>query len=267
MYPATNYTGMTFNEDNLIALAYRLNTMHNRRNYYRILHVQPDAPSEIIRSCYRTLMQTLKHHPDLGGDEWNASLINEAYDTLMDPQRRADYNRDLAERKRLPEFNRNKNNSERKPQNQQPSAQTGNLCPFCETPWSADPAVNPDAICSKCQSPLYPAVRIQDQGSCQRAVQRIELHKPLNIFLKNAGEPPLPGILRNLSPNGLQFTCTAHIEVGQIAKIEAHAFSAIAQIVNIADGNTLGKPVLVIGARFLTLRFHTLRGTFVSAKA
>ena len=46
--------------------------MENRRNYYRILHVQPDAPTEIIKSSYRTLMQKLRMHPDLGGDqmEW-----------------------------------------------------------------------------------------------------------------------------------------------------------------------------------------------------
>jgi hypothetical protein len=38
----------------------------NRRNYYRILHVQPDAPMEVIRASYRTLMQKLRFHPDLG---------------------------------------------------------------------------------------------------------------------------------------------------------------------------------------------------------
>jgi DnaJ-class molecular chaperone len=50
----------------------------NRRNYYRILHVQPDAPTEVIKSSYRTLMQRLKMHPDLGGDHSEAALINEA---------------------------------------------------------------------------------------------------------------------------------------------------------------------------------------------
>jgi hypothetical protein len=41
--------------------------MKNRRNYYRILHVQEDAPEEIIRTSYRTLMQRMRMHPDLGG--------------------------------------------------------------------------------------------------------------------------------------------------------------------------------------------------------
>ena len=63
--------------------------MENRRNLYRILHVQPDAPEEIIRSSYRTLMTKLRRHPDLGGDHFTATLINEAYAVLSDPEKRA----------------------------------------------------------------------------------------------------------------------------------------------------------------------------------
>ncbi len=38
-------------------------TRKNRRDYYRVLHVQPDAPIEVIEAGYRTLMRTLKRHP------------------------------------------------------------------------------------------------------------------------------------------------------------------------------------------------------------
>lgn len=69
----------------------------NRRNYYRILRVQPDASAAVIRSNYRTLLQKLKLHPDLGGDDWNASLINAAYDTLRNPAKRKQYDEDLLE--------------------------------------------------------------------------------------------------------------------------------------------------------------------------
>lgn len=69
--------------------------MKSRRNYYRLLRVQPDASLEIIKLSYRTLMQKLQHHPDLGGDEWNASHINAAYATLRNPAKRAAYDRKL----------------------------------------------------------------------------------------------------------------------------------------------------------------------------
>lgn len=73
----------------------------NQRNYYRVLYVQPDAPFEIIQASYRTLMQKLKAHPDLGGDEWIASVINEAFAALSDPVRRRAYDDKLFGRKNL----------------------------------------------------------------------------------------------------------------------------------------------------------------------
>ncbi len=69
--------------------------MHNQRNYYRILEVQPDAPLEVIRQNYRVLMKKLRMHPDLGGVQQHAALINIAYDTLRHPQKRATYDRKL----------------------------------------------------------------------------------------------------------------------------------------------------------------------------
>ena len=69
--------------------------MKNKRNYYRILFVQPDAPTEVIRASYRTLMQKLMQHPDLGGEHWNASIINEAHQVLIDAKKRRAYDRVL----------------------------------------------------------------------------------------------------------------------------------------------------------------------------
>lgn len=72
--------------------------MKSRRNYYRLLRVQPDASPDIIKLCYRTLMQTLQHHPDLGGEEWNAQNINMAYAILRNPTKRAAYDHKLFQR-------------------------------------------------------------------------------------------------------------------------------------------------------------------------
>jgi len=69
--------------------------MKNKRNYYRILQVQPDAPYEIIRASYRTIMKELKSHPDLGGKNSEAYLINEAYETLRDSTKRSEYDKKL----------------------------------------------------------------------------------------------------------------------------------------------------------------------------
>lgn len=60
-----------------------------------MLHVQPDAPPEVIKANYRTLMRKLKLHPDLGGDHWNAAYVNAAFEVLSDPALRAAYDREL----------------------------------------------------------------------------------------------------------------------------------------------------------------------------
>ncbi len=72
--------------------------MHERRNYYRILQVQPDAPASVIRHNYRALLQKEKLHPDLGGSDHDAAVLNAAYHVLRDPERRAEYDHELLRR-------------------------------------------------------------------------------------------------------------------------------------------------------------------------
>jgi curved DNA-binding protein CbpA len=75
--------------------------MDANRNYYRILQVQPDAPQEVIRHNYTILLQKLRMHPDLGGNDRNAALINVAYETLRHPEKRAEYDQLLLRQNEL----------------------------------------------------------------------------------------------------------------------------------------------------------------------
>ena len=58
-------------------------------DYYDILGVDENASGADIKSSFRKLAQ--KHHPDRGGNEEKFKEINEAYDTLKDPQKKAEY--------------------------------------------------------------------------------------------------------------------------------------------------------------------------------
>ena len=58
-------------------------------DYYNSLGVNEDASNAEIKKSFRKLAQ--KHHPDRGGNEEKFKEINEAYDTLKDPQKKAEY--------------------------------------------------------------------------------------------------------------------------------------------------------------------------------
>ena len=59
-------------------------------DYYQALGVQQGASDDDIKRAYRKL--AMKHHPDrTGGDDTEFKKIQEAYATLSDPQKRAQY--------------------------------------------------------------------------------------------------------------------------------------------------------------------------------
>ncbi len=58
-------------------------------DYYNILGVSKSASQDEIKKAYRKLAS--KHHPDKGGDTAKFQEIQTAYETLSNPQKRADY--------------------------------------------------------------------------------------------------------------------------------------------------------------------------------
>ncbi|MCL5407219.1 MAG: DnaJ domain-containing protein [Patescibacteria group bacterium] len=62
------------------------------KNYYKILNVSKDATADEIKKAYRKL--ALQYHPDKNQDHQDGKRfkeINEAYQVLSDPQKRARY--------------------------------------------------------------------------------------------------------------------------------------------------------------------------------
>jgi curved DNA-binding protein CbpA len=67
------------------------------RDYYAILGVKPDATLQEIKRAYRRLARL--HHPDLNKTALDDHIkrLNEAYEVLRDPARRAAYDAQLAQ--------------------------------------------------------------------------------------------------------------------------------------------------------------------------
>ena len=69
--------------------------MANKRDYYEVLGVAKNAPAEELKRAYRKL--AVKFHPDKNPGDHTAEEkfkeLGEAYDVLMDDQKRAAYDR------------------------------------------------------------------------------------------------------------------------------------------------------------------------------
>jgi hypothetical protein len=243
----------------------------NRRNYYRILHVQAEAPLEVIKASYRTLMGPLRQHPDLGGTHETAALLNEAFAVLSDPERRQAYDRTLTE-ERL----RGSAASADKPpapvSMRAPSVapspdparwRADRCCPFCRHALPATPRA--DARCAQCDGPLTapPQPQVQERELLGRRANR-RFAKNQSVALTPAWtETPLTAVMRDLSLSGVRLHAPVPLAANQVIRIAAPDFDAVASVVSSRRSANLYS----IHARFLTLRFIRRAGVFVSVKA
>lgn len=244
--------------------------MENRRNYYRILHVQPDAPAEIIRSSYRTLMQRLRMHPDLGGDHWNASLINEAYQVLMNRARRERYDqdRDLV-RRSAPVAEAAADGGPRSAPDAEGASrgEPDSYCYFCLAPHEYPGNGDPEAVCARCESPLFIAEKACHEATDQRTVRRIERNLAIEFYASWPQMAAHTGRTQDVSPNGMRFVTDQPVTEGRRLKITSRAFDAVAWVTHSHAIENEARTRWIVGVAFDTLKYNRTKGAFVSTQA
>ncbi|EHR70834.1 DnaJ-class molecular chaperone with C-terminal Zn finger domain [Burkholderiales bacterium JOSHI_001] len=209
-----------------------------RRNHYRILFVQPEAPPEVIKAAWRALMSTLRAHPDLGGDGEQAARLNAAYAVLSDPQQRLAYDRSL-----------------RRPGRgaaavaQAAVADPG--CPFCGH--ALPDRMGRDSSCGACGSPLWPAPRAERHAKAE-VLGRRRAERLVRNTVVLLRQPGLTGErraqLRDLSLGGLALVAGQRLSPGSVFRVQAPQFDALALVVScraVQAGHS-------VHARLLTLK-------------
>ena len=230
--------------------------MKNRRNYYRILQVQPDAPVEVIRASYRTLMRELKQHPDLGGDQWNAGVLNEAYETLANIDKRAEYDKRLFEtyiKRPFPSEDPEK------------KSVTSISCPFCKRPLAR--RVKSLQGCPACRNPLKPDSGHEALNRLQRrSSRRIRRPGKLRYCYSRPGRERSAEMI-DISTGGIRFVCDEMPGEESTINLSSPFLKATAMVTNYQERKIHGKVCYAVGAQFLTVAFAKTKGFFISTLA
>lgn len=234
--------------------------MVNRRNYYRILHVQPEAPHEIVTATYRAIMSKLRLHPDLGGDHEAAVLVNQAYAVLSDRAARNQYDRSLRqERARAHPHSRGAvaAGAPRTYRTLKPG------CTFCEAELPA--TIHADTRCRRCESPLVPPPpRPAKQHDLfgRRSVPRVSKSDAVCVY-PGWQKQACSARLRDLSTAGISVITDVTMQADQVIRISGSLFDVLASVISCRPSGHH----FVIHARLLSAIFAKRTGVFVSTAA
>lgn len=226
----------------------------NRRNYYRLLHVQPDAPAEVVKAAYRALIRV--HHPDAGGDLEIATLINEAYGVLSDDSRRAAYDAKRAVRPIRSAGSATRTSAG----DAAPTARSG--CAFCRHPLPA--TVRADTRCLRCQAPLAPLRRDarSTKSAERRGLPRVT-KSDWGILRTSWPGEPVDVRMRDLSLDGISVYSGNPLPIGTTLRIVAEAADVVADVVSCRRFDK----IFTLHARLVTAIFTAQTGGFVSKTA
>ncbi len=235
----------------------------DNRDYYKVLHVSRDAPAEIIRSSYRMLMQRLKNHPDLGGDPATAARINEAYAVLRNPERRAAYDAKLDLVAQIAAGMPDDSTPT-------PAAKARRIldpdreCVFCETPHDHGKVAEDSTGCRTCGSPLSAAKDHRSGLHGKRAIERVGKKQKVMFYTHWPQRRGFHGHTEDLSLNGLRLATRKELIEGQRIKIVSNVVEAVGHVTHCIQERRGWAMHCVAGVSFITLRFVSSVGAFVS---
>jgi curved DNA-binding protein CbpA len=199
-------------------------------------------------------MRELKQHPDLGGELWNAMMLNEAYAILSDNNRRAEYDRQLHEwyaKKTISTKSRPLKHplAVECPSCHRPlagEAKSGNRCPACKCSGMSGHFEKP-----LCKEHRRSMTRMRKTGKLEFRSSRARNRKDAEML--------------DISPGGIRFICREKLRTDSTISIWNSLVRGEAQVVSTQNREVdRGKQMYVIGAQFLNVAFSEIKGSFIS---
>ena len=242
-----------------------------RRNHYRLLFVQPEAPPEVIKAAYRALMSAARVHPDLGGDPEQAARLNAAYAVLSDPEQRRLYDLGLKRRRATAAAAREDARGGTPGGTQRDTTTTASLaCPFCAAP--VRHVIRLDSLCGHCSAPLCPVPEAGSVAAAGPVGELLGRRRAARHATDAEVHWRLPGQastwrspLRDLSFSGLSLQHPVPVPVGSRLHLRADKFEAVAEVVACRPLKGQGHSV---HARLLTISLNPgARGVVLNAQA
>ena len=241
-----------------------------RRNLYRILQVQPEAPDEVLKASYRALIGGARgQHPDRGGDAWRAAALNHAYAVLGDPDRRQAYDRSL-QRPDRPQ----RPTGPAAPAPHAPAARAASMtgCAFCGAPV---PHAGADD-CDACGAPLQPPPALGGSDPSvvgdpadAAATERDPRRREVRVARTDRARMQLPGErdevivhIDDLSFGGIGLASGRPVREGTPVRLRAAGFDAVVLVLRCRRHGA----DFALHGRLLTMRMARSAGTFVSTK-
>lgn len=229
--------------------------MENRRNYYRVLQVQHDAPFEVIKASYHAHLRELKQHPDFGGNHTNATILNEAYSILSDHKKRAEYDKIL--------FNfYTKRPFSKDGLNKQPTVSV--FCPFCKQPIGRNGDTNEG--CLYCKG-VFSSIKEKDaEINYRRSEIRLQKQGKIHCYATSSQMKQEANLI-DISTKGMRFVCKRALNLNMVVKIRSPFLNGVAKVINVQHKVKEGTNRYLVGINFSEVVFKNQEGSFFSAYA
>ncbi len=224
------------------------------------------------------MMQKMRLHPDLGGDEANAQLLNQALATLLDPKKRALYDQwlqkhqpeSLKPAKRSPGAQQHANvkTSRPSPEPSQPIDVELLSCAFCLfenhiQPLQTSRWGTPIPTCRQCKAPLTRLDKVEFKSSGElRRIHRSMVQTNCEIQVNEDQTAVIVGQVLDFSVLGLSIEHSDVFPKGLRVLIRSEKFDCVAAVSH-SKSNKNGR--VVSGLEILTLDLKLSRGDLFTA--